>query len=186
VAKKARLIRWAFTDIAGHPIMTGTPIKTRLDGAVVHIDLTIVALEPVDTDTRVTTLRVVTRGSILAYVRPGQALIHVLVTIFSFEFGRAFASVSLYSVNATASVLAKMAITVVYVDMASGALKALRTRTLVVVSVDFATKTAIFTRVRPAGFVNALAMFACVAFLTDALVRSVTVNASASIQTRIA
>ena len=106
--------------------MTGTPIKTRLDGAVVHIDLTIVALEPVDTDTRVTTLRVVTRGSILAYVRPGQALIHVLVTIFSFEFGRAFASVSLYSVNATASVLAKMAITVVYVDMASGALKACR------------------------------------------------------------
>ena len=106
--------------------MTRTTVKAGLDGAVVHVDFTIVALEPVDTDARVTAVRVVTRGSILAYIRPRQALIHVLGTILSFELGRAVASVTLYSVNAAASVLAKMTITVVYVDMASGAGKACR------------------------------------------------------------
>ena len=70
MAKEASLVRRTLTNIAGYAVVAGAPIEARLNSAVIHIDLAVVALETVDTDAGVTSVRVVTRGSVLAYVRP--------------------------------------------------------------------------------------------------------------------
>jgi hypothetical protein len=86
--------------------MACTTVETGLSFTVVHIDLAIVTLKSVDTNTGISSVRVMTRGSILAYVRPRLALVDVLCTVASAVLGGAVARVSAYSVNAPASVLA--------------------------------------------------------------------------------
>jgi len=106
VTKEASFVRRTFANEAGHPVMTFPPIETGFRFTVIHIDLAVVTLESVDTDAGITSVRVMTRGSVLAYVRPRLALVDVLCTIASAVLSRAVARVSAYSVNATASVLA--------------------------------------------------------------------------------
>ena len=86
--------------------MTFSSVETGFRFTVIHIDLAIVTLESVDTDAGITSIRVMTRGSVLAYVRPRLALVDVLCTITSTVLRRAVARVRAYPINATASVLA--------------------------------------------------------------------------------
>jgi len=106
VTKEASLVRRTFANVASHPVVACIAVETGLNSAVIHIDLAIVTLESVDTDAGVTSVRVVTRGSVLAYVRPRLALVDVLRAVASAVLSGAGARVSAYSVNATASVLA--------------------------------------------------------------------------------
>ena len=106
MTKETSLVRRTFTNEAGHAVMTFSSVETRFRFTVIHIDLTIVTLESVDTDAGITSVRVMTRGSVLAYIRPRLALVDVLRAITSAILRRAVACVRAYSVNATASVLA--------------------------------------------------------------------------------
>ena len=124
MAKEASLVRRTLTNIAGYAVVAGAPIEARLNSAVIHIDLAVVALETVDTDAGVTSVRVVTRGSVLAYVRPHRAFVDVLSAVAPGVLGGAVAGVTADAIHTTASVLAKVAIAIVYVDVASFAGKA--------------------------------------------------------------
>lgn len=119
MAKEASLVRRTLTNIAGYAVVAGAPIEARLNSAVIHIDLAVVALETVDTDAGVTSVRVVTRGSVLAYVRPRRAFVDVLSAVAAGVLGGAVAGVTADTIHTTASVLAKVAIAIVYVDVAS-------------------------------------------------------------------
>ena len=106
VTKETSLVRRTFTNEAGHAVMTFSSVETGFRFTVIHIDLAIVTLESVDTDAGITSIRVMTRGSVLAYVWPRLALVDVLCTITSSVLRRAVTCVRAYPINATASILA--------------------------------------------------------------------------------
>jgi ketopantoate reductase len=86
--------------------MTSATVETGFRFAIIDIDLTIVTLKSVDTDARIASIRIMTRGSVLAYVRPQLALVDVLRTITSTVLGGTVARIGAYSVNTAASILA--------------------------------------------------------------------------------
>lgn len=128
VAQKTCFVGWAFTNVAGHTIMTSSTIETRLDGTVVHINLAIVALVAVDANARVTTLGIVTRGAVLAHVGPRCAFINVLSAKAPRVFRGAIAGIRADSIHASSPVLAEVSIAIVLVDVAARAGKTSRTR----------------------------------------------------------
>ena len=119
VTQKSSLVRGTFANETGHTIPTCPAVEARLSGTVIHVDLAVMAFEAVDTNARVSTFGVVAGGAVLAYVGPGGAFINVLGAKASGVFGGAVAGVGADSINATASILAKMSIAVVNVDVAS-------------------------------------------------------------------
>ena len=119
VAQQPRFVGRTFANVAGHAIMTSTAIEARLDGAVVNVDLAVVAFESVNANARVASFGVVAGGPVLAHVWPRSAFIHVLGAETSRVFGRAVASVGADAIDTSSSILAKMSVAVVDVDVAS-------------------------------------------------------------------
>ena len=124
VAKETRFVWRTFANVTGHAIMTSTSIQTGLLSAIIHIYFTIVAFVPIDTDTGVAAFGIVTSGAVLAHVRPQSTFVHILCTIPTCVFGRAVASVSTDAVHADTSILTKMSVAVVDIDVATGSGKA--------------------------------------------------------------
>jgi len=185
MAKQPGLVGWAFAFISGNAVMTSASVQAGLCHTVVHVNFAIVAFVSIDTDARVASLGVVTSGSILANVRPDKAFVDVFGAVSSGEFRRAIASVASDAVQAAAAILAEVAVAIVFVDVAAGTGEASRTRAGVIVAVDFTTITTILAGVRGTRVVNIFTMFARVALLAHALVRSVRVCANASVPARI-
>ena len=68
--------------------MTSPSVETRLLSAIVHIHFAIVALVPINTNAGVTSLRIMTSGTVLAHIGPQSAFVHVLSAIAAGILGR--------------------------------------------------------------------------------------------------
>lgn len=121
MAQKPGFVGRTFANIAGNAVMTSATIETGLDGTIVHVNVAIVALVSVDTNTRIASVGVMTRRSVLTNVRSGQAFVDILGTITTCIFGWTITGIGADSVNAAASVLAKMTVAIIYVDVAARA-----------------------------------------------------------------
>ena len=119
VAKETRFVWRTFANVTGHAVMTSTSIQTGLLSAIIHIYFTIVAFVPIDTYTGVAAFGIVTSGAILAHIRPQGTFVNVFTTIPTGVLSRAVTGVSLNSIDATASILAKVAIAIVDIFLAT-------------------------------------------------------------------
>ena len=99
--------------------MTSTPIEARLLGAIVHVYFAIVTLVSIDTNARVASLCIVTSGAILAYVGPQSTFVDVFGTVAASVMCRAVARVGPNAINAATSILTKVTIAVINVNMAT-------------------------------------------------------------------
>jgi hypothetical protein len=121
VTQEAGLVWRTFADVAGHPVVALAPVKAGMLGAVVHVDLAVVAFIAVDADAAVAAVLVGARCPILADVGPERAFVHILGTVAARVLSRAIAGVRVNPVHAPASILAKVAVAVVHIDVAPGA-----------------------------------------------------------------
>ena len=87
--------------------------------AIVDIYFAIMAFVAINANTGVAAFGIVTSGAILAHIRPQGTFVNVFTTIPTGVLSRAVTGVSLNSVDATASILAKVAIAIVDIFLAT-------------------------------------------------------------------
>lgn len=117
--KTARWITWrALAEEAADAVVAGGAVEARGLSTIVDVLRTIWPRPSVDANTREASVRVRTRGAVLAHARPERALVDVLVAVRARERWRTLASVRIDAVHASGAVLTQMTRTVVDVLLA--------------------------------------------------------------------
>lgn len=185
MAQQSRLARRAPTVEATDPIDTGGPVKTSRIHTVIDIVATVRPIPPVHADTVVAAVGVGTGGPILANRWLLNALVHIRVAIIAGKARRALAVIGIDPVYAGATVLTHIARTIVDVLLAVFTMEAWWTFAFVVKFRRLLASASVLARRRRTGNVVRLAVFPSVSGFTHALVRSMRVDALATVDARV-
>lgn len=113
MAQQPRIAAHAIAVERSNAVDACGPVEARRAGTIVNVHATIGPRPAVHADARVAAVHIGARRSILAHRRPGQALVHIVLTVFAVERARALATVRVDAVDACAAVLAQIAGTIV-------------------------------------------------------------------------
>lgn len=132
MAQQPRFPGCALTEETAHAVVARRTVEASRSGTVVDVLRTVGTGPSVDADARVAAVCVGARGAVLANAGTEGTFIYVLVAVRSRKRRRATTRVTVDAIDASRSVLAQMARTVVQILLAVGTAETDWTATLVV------------------------------------------------------
>lgn len=164
--------------------MASGAIETGGDCTVVDIFTAISSSPTIDTNARVSANDVYTGSPVLTYTGIQRTLVHIDAAVCSCIIWRTPASVLVYFIYTSSSILTQIPDAIVNIDITVNPSEAWQTRTLVAQSIDGVTGSAILTRTRITRNVLGLAPLTGITKVTETSVRADSVHAYA-VNTRV-
>jgi len=144
VAQKTCLSKRTLALISTNLIMAGTPIKARTPCAVIFVLFAILSNKPVDTNTLVSTLCILTGSMVLAGIVQ-TALINIIQAVTPRPVWRTLAGIGVNTVHTPTAILAQISSTVIDIFLAVMALESIRAGAIVLIFPSLSAQSTIFT-----------------------------------------